>query len=480
MSNDSKYKTLAKDTGLFAISNFGSKILIFLLTPLYTALLTTTEYGIADIISTTISFIYPILTLAISDAALRFGMDKNCNKKSVFDISIVFIIFSSLILLLFQPLFGLIDNSLNKYWLIFVINYILFNIQDFFANFIKAIGKTKIFAIQGILHTCVVIVSNLILLLWLRQGIKGYLISTLIGYTIPIFYMFFFGKLYNYILPFEINTKVLKKMLIYSIPMIPTLLAWAINTNIDKYMIIAMYGMDSSGIYSVAHKIPTIITTVIAVFTQAWQLSVISNYGSDDQDKFFSKVYQGLDYISIIICLGIIIVNKWVSSFLFAKDYFVAWTYVPMLLISSLFSCHSGFLAAAFRAAKKTKTLFVSVLLGSIFNIILNYLLLKTIGVVGAAIATAISFFIVWLVRMILIRSIVKIQINILRVFISYLLLVISSVLVMSDMIAGYYLAVISIVVITIINKDMLSTVIKIVKSSIENRFNKTKTSFNK
>lgn len=40
-----KYKYLFKNVGLLTISNFGSKILSFLLVPLYTSLLTTGEYG---------------------------------------------------------------------------------------------------------------------------------------------------------------------------------------------------------------------------------------------------------------------------------------------------------------------------------------------------------------------------------------------------------------------------------------------------
>ena len=83
MNDNKKIKTLAKDTGLFAISNFGSKILVFLLTPLYTSILTTEEYGIADLITTTIGFIYPILTLAIADATIRYALDKETDKKKV-------------------------------------------------------------------------------------------------------------------------------------------------------------------------------------------------------------------------------------------------------------------------------------------------------------------------------------------------------------------------------------------------------------
>ena len=104
MSNGfGKIKTLVKDTGLFAISTFGSQILVFLLTPLYTSILATEEYGIADLIFSTVVFVYPILTLAISEATLRFAIEKDENKNKVFTNSIWFVIMSTLLLLILTP-----------------------------------------------------------------------------------------------------------------------------------------------------------------------------------------------------------------------------------------------------------------------------------------------------------------------------------------------------------------------------------------
>lgn len=83
-----KNKSLIKNIGLFTIGSFGSKILSFLLVPLYTAVLTTTEYGSVDLITSTASLLTPILLLSIFDATLRFGMDSNYKKEDVLSTSI--------------------------------------------------------------------------------------------------------------------------------------------------------------------------------------------------------------------------------------------------------------------------------------------------------------------------------------------------------------------------------------------------------
>lgn len=467
-SATSKYKRLAKDTGLFTISNFGSKILIFLLTPLYTNILATEEYGIADLFMTTIYFIYPILTIAIAEATLRYALDKEVDKKKVFIISNTIVLLSVLILFICKPVICAIDDSFEKYWIVFVVNFLLFNTQNNLANFVKGIQKTSLFAIQGLIHTLTIIICNILFLVVLRMGLEGYLLSIIIGYIIPIILMFFGGKLYQYVCPVSIDRTLLMDMIKYSVPMIPSLLAWTINTSINKYMIIWFYGLSVSGIYSVAYKIPTIITTILSIFTQAWQISVISNHGSTDESHFYTVVYNGLDTVSIFGCFILILICKPLAHLLYAKEFFEAWKYVPLLIISAMFSSHSGFLAAAFRAAKKTKSIFVSVMVGAIINIILNYILLRTIGVTGAALATAVSFMSIWLVRVILIQRIVKVDINLANALVSYGLLFLSAILMTLDLQYSEIVLVVSFTIVCILKRATIYSMYKLAKKIIK------------
>lgn len=464
MSNSNtikRTKSLAKDTVLFAISSFGSRILTFLLTPLYTSILLTSEYGIADLINTTIYMIYPIMTLAISDATLRFVMDKNASKRSVFVLSNSIVIFSTILLCFLKPLMAVVNVELSKYWVYFVATYFLFNLQECFTNFVKGIGKTGLFAIQGIIHTVAIIVCNILFLVVFKMGLNGYLITIIIGNAVSIIIMFFGARLYEYILPIDIDTQLLKDMLLYSIPMIPTMLAWTVNTSIDKYMIVYLYGLEESGIYSVAHKIPTIITTIINVFLQAWLLSAISSHGDEDESDYYSKVFASLNVICLVGSMFTFYMSKTVAGALFAKDYYIAWMYVPMLVVAAFLSCQCGFFASAFRAAKKTKGLFVSVVAGASVNIILNSILLKTLGTIGAAYATAISFFVVWIIRYAMVQKIVPIRINIWKYWSSFILFITAALWVtLSWKYEHIGVAALTIVVV-FINRDTILSMIK-------------------
>ena len=96
-----KYKSLAKNSVIFAVANFGSKILKFLIVPLYTYSLTTSQYGSVDILTTTISLLSPVLLLGMNEAALRFSMKEECNPQSVFTNCSVVLIHTSILSLLF-------------------------------------------------------------------------------------------------------------------------------------------------------------------------------------------------------------------------------------------------------------------------------------------------------------------------------------------------------------------------------------------
>ena len=92
-----KYRYLAKNTALFALGSFGSKFLSFLFVSLYTAVLTTEEYGVIDLLTTTSSLLLFFVTLNISDAVIRFGLEKKGEQVGIFSYGLHIILKGQLI-----------------------------------------------------------------------------------------------------------------------------------------------------------------------------------------------------------------------------------------------------------------------------------------------------------------------------------------------------------------------------------------------
>lgn len=489
MSKVSKTKQLAVDTILFGISTFGSKILVFLLTPLYTAVLLTEEYGVADLINTTVNLIYPVLTLAITDATLRYALDKDCEKSAVFGNSVAITALSVLLLMACYPVMKTLNSEIaaqiSNYWGYFLATYAMYNLHVCFSNLVKGMGKTKLYAIQGIIQTVTVILCNIYFLLLAKIGLQGYLLSVILGLIVPTVLMFFAGGLYKFIFPFRLDKALLQEMLKYSIPMIPTLLAWSINMYINKYMLIGLLpqgeGLSASGIFSVANKIPSILTSVLSIFTHAWQLSAISNVNDPDESNYYTRMYRGLHIVSLVGCLLIIPLSKIASEILFDPNYYSAWQHIPFLTMSAFFSCLCGFLASAFRAYKKTGQLFVSVAIGAVVNIILNFVLIKNIGVVGASIATAASFVVTWAVRMRTIQKLVKVKIQLPQTIVTYILVITGCLLISFDVPYAYAVYMVSCVAAIALNykdvKDVFVSSISVVTNIMSRRKTKTEES---
>lgn len=468
-----RYKKLFTDTGLFAISNFSSKVLTFLLVPLYTSILTTEEYGSVDIISNTIHLLYPILTLSIYEATLRFALDKKYDCRAVFSASVLLTITASLCLVAISPFFVGSRNFLGKNWWCFVGAFITTTSHLCVANYIKGRNQTKIFAIQGIINTIVFLCCNIFLLAVMRIGVPGYFLSMIIGHLISTAYMLIASKCYLDLCPPVIRRSVVKEMLVYSIPLIPTTIAWWINASADKYMILGLIGVGANGLYAVAHKIPSIFSTFALLFSQAWRISAISSFEDEDRQMYYTKVQRIHMLVCLYCCATLVFSSQLIAKILFKAEYFQAWVLVPPLIIAALFDAYSGFLASIYAAAKKTKFLSVSEGVGTIVNICLNYTLIRCLGIIGAPIATMISFAVVWLLRLKVMQSFMPIKVNMVRTILSLCILVAGSFYYVLQMPYKYIVGILMFAVIVVINYRDTKNLAIMIKGALKSTFQK-------
>ena len=232
-----KSKSLLKNIGLFTIGSFGSKILSFLLVPLYTAVLSTEEYGSVDLLVSTSSLLMPILLLSIFDATLRFGMDPDYNQEDVISTSINIAIKGYIILIvgiIFVKLTNIISVS-NEYLIFLAIYFILDAISQIFNIYLRAKNQAAVIAVSGILCTLIMCLSNIVLLLVFKWGIIGYMVSNTLGIFAQNIYQFIGGKIYKDI--HLVNYKNLSKpMLKYSSPLIANKISWWVN-NASEYIL---------------------------------------------------------------------------------------------------------------------------------------------------------------------------------------------------------------------------------------------------
>lgn len=406
-----KYSKLANNTIIFAISTFSSKLMVFLLMPMYTRLLSTADYGVMDIIVNTCNLLIPLVYVSIHEAVIRFAIDKSVRKKDVFTVGINtcfkgFLIFLPAVFLLKM------NTMLSDYaWLIYL--YIVSAcLRSVCCQFTRGIGLVKLYATDGIVATFSVLAFNLIFMLKMHMGVRGYVLSVILSNFLSVILLFLFGHLGKYLIIGSESKKLKNQMIRYSVPLIPTTIFWWIMNVSDRYIVKYYQGADVTGIYSASYKIPTIITLLSSIFAQAWQLSAISEYEDKEKDDFYSNVFSYLQAATFMAASGIIMLVKPFTMILVEKSYYSAYNYTPILVFAVIFSCFSTFFSSFYMASKKNNMSLVTTFVGAALNIILNFMFIPKIGAKGAAVATLLSYFVVFVFRIIDTRRFVKLKIN--------------------------------------------------------------------
>lgn len=429
-----KYRYLLKNVGLLTISNLGSKVLSFVLIPLYTSVLTTGDYGTYDLYSTTVSLLAPILTLTVANGVMRFCLDDKYEKEEVFTIGIAqelkaIIIFTILVIL--NHTFQLIP-IFDEYPIHLILLFFGSRFYNFFSLFSRGIGKIFDLSIAGALNSISVLSFNLFFLLYLKLGLEGYFIANILAYMIPGFYLFIRTGARNYFVS-KTKLSVKKEILTYSKPMIFSNIGWWINNVSDRYIVTWICGIAANGVYSVAYKLPSILNIFQNIFNQAWALSAVRE-ANDEGGKFYSEVYSIYNCGMVILCSLMILFNQIIAKLLFSKDFYIAWKYAPYLMISSVFGALIGLLEGVFIANKRTKIIARTTCVGAVVNLILNFALVSLMGPLGAAISTMFSYIVVWLYRLIKAKELIHLKIKLMRDIVSYILLIIQGLFQLLDL----------------------------------------------
>ncbi len=422
---NSKYKYLIKNVGLLTVSNFGTKILSFILIPIYTSILSTADYGTYDVYSTTISLLIPVLAINIVEAVMRFTLDKTYNKSTVFSVGLKLSLIACAVLC---ALVGInsafkIIPIFSEYPVFLILLFLGSIFYELLSQFARGIERIYDLAIAGAINAVVMLVMNILFLVVFKFGLKGYFLANCFSYFIPIIYYVFRLKIWKYI-SFKSDKKVETEMKRYSRPMIVNTISWWINNVSDRYIVTWICGVAANGIYSVAYKIPSILNVFQSIFSKAWTLSAVKEF-DESSGEFYTNIYKTYCVGMTIVCSTLILMDKFIAKLLFAKDFYIAWQYAPFLMMSVVFGALSGMLGGIFIAAKDSKKLAQTTFMGAIINTILNLILVRFMGPVGAAIATLVSYVVVWAFRIRSAMKIIDIRFNFVKEILAYVLLLV-------------------------------------------------------
>lgn len=394
------YKSLLKNSFLFAVGTLGSRTIMFLMLPVFTRYMTVGEYGQIDLLQTTISFLMPLVSLQIVEAVLRYAVEMRGKKEAsaVLNNGLLFCFFGIVITLFFHPLITRFE-PFSTYYMYFYISLLFTMLQSIIKQFVRGMEKIKTYVASDLSFTISFVIFNFIFLVYLRLGMKGYLLSLIYAYVVSLIVLVVFGEVLRHIRHVFFDKELLKDMVIYSLPLIPNALMWWVMNVSDRYILIYFLGFEATGLYSVSYKFPSLIILMNSIFFMAWQLSAIQEYGKEGYGDFYRNTFGALSTLLIILTSVILLILKPLVGVFVAKAFFESWKYVPLLLVGAIFQSFSSFFGTNYTASKKTRGAFTTSVVGAVINLILNIIFVPLWGIQAASFATMSAYMAMWLMR---------------------------------------------------------------------------------
>lgn len=426
----SKYKTLVKDTFIFALGSIGSKAIVFLLVPLYTNVLTKAEYGTADLVFTFSQLMMPIISLAIYNAITRFGLQNKDHPENVLLCGMIVWIVGCVVSIMLAPVLELYKPIAEWKW--FLILHVIASIAlTIVQDYLKVKNYNLKYSFISIIQTALLACLNILLLVVFKMGVKGYLLSNAMASLISAVIAIIVGDVLRDIRHSKFDKNLLSNMIKYSAPLILNNIAWWFIQSSDKVMIEMFAGAAALGLYTVATRIPSFVNVIVTIFQQAWGISSIVEMDSTNDNRFYSEVFNV--YVVIIFAVSIFI-NAIIKPFMriyVGAGFYEAWKLAPLLVVSAAaFSAVSAFYGSMYGALKKSLNNMFTTLLAASVNIITNYILIQTFDAFGAVLGTLISYYVLALIRIIDVNRYVKISINYCVYGINCLIIIVQAILV--------------------------------------------------
>lgn len=400
-------RRLTKHSAIYGAGHILSRGIGFLLLPLYTNLLSTAEYGIVALVFTFIAFVNIFFLYGLDSAFLRFYAleEDSAGKKGVLSTAVFMTAASSVtfFLLLFfssEPLSHLILGQPETSVLLKMAGGILFfdTLSTFPYLLMRLEERSGSFIAYRFSNVLLTLGLNIFFVAYLKKGVAGVFLSNLIasGFTLAILLPVIWPRIASAISP-----GLVKELLKFGLPFIPSGLASMTMELIDRYMLRGMKGLEVVGIYNAGYKLGLFMLLVVMAFKFAWQPFFL-NLGREESraKKNFAAI---LTYFLLVTSFLLLVVSFFVDDLvrmdlfgvtIFGPEFWSGTQVVPVVLLAYIMMGLYLIFLPGIYLKKKTKFVPLFTGAGAASNILGNLLLIPRWGMMGAAWATFLGYFV--------------------------------------------------------------------------------------
>lgn len=395
-----KAKRFLNTTLVYFVGTVLSKLVSFILLPIYTDRIPPNEFGSYDLVLTILNFLTPIAFFQIWDGMFRrsFDFEKEEHKYDVITNAHVVSFFGCIIYLM---VFGAINSYFKFDYFIWAAIYgFSLSLQYLYSYVARVFLYNKLNVTTGVINTTITALLNIVLITVFDLGVASLYIAPAVGSFVQVIILEYNLKTFRHIRKKAIDSNEIVSMLRFSIPLCITSLSYWLLNGYSKIIIATMLGTYENGLYAVANKFGTIITLIVSIVQSAWNEMAYLMAGENDKNENY-RICMDIMIKSVIIGTAIlVIIIKWSYSFIIDSQYEEGFQIVPATVLGVMFNSVASFMSTLFMAEKNTKTIMKSTLLAASVNVVLCLALTHVFGLHGATISLAMSFLLLMMIRM--------------------------------------------------------------------------------
>ena len=244
------------------------------------------------------------------------------------------------------------------------------------------------FGILQIGNSVLGIAFSLGLILHFGMGLFGLFFGQLMAATLVLTLSIHWTRQY---FQRQISQPEIEECLKYSLPLVPAIfLSWA-NSQVDRLILLSLFGFGVLGVYAAAAKTAMIMTVFLEVFRLAWLPIALTHINQSSRNAYFRNKLA--EYLAVTTCIGLVLVaySKELLTVLTTDEYASGYVVIPWLVGAHIFSGSAVITNVGMLISKKTFGNSIAALLGAIVNVALCLILVSAFGITGAAIGSFIA-----------------------------------------------------------------------------------------
>lgn len=388
-----KTEELAKNTVIITIGKICTQFLNFFLLPVFTALLTTQEYGTADLYLTYVSLLVPVLTLQLDMGIFRFLIDVRkdpIRQKELITSAFLFLVGQAVFCAtLFSVVFFFLKDANLLYLLL---NIIIASVVAMLQQTARGLGDNANYAVSGVLAAILQIGINIILICFMGWRTEALYIAFFFGHLVCAAYLVIKLRIFQYIRLAGFQARTLKNLLSYSLPLVPNSVSWWAIGAADRTVVAAALGASANGILAISHKFANMYSMGINIFVFPWTESAVLYFHEPDRDAFFQSVINKMIRFFLSACIGIIAIIPFIFSMVVDTQFAEAYNQIPFFMISAFFNTVVGLYSVVFPAIKKTKYIAITSILAAGISVAVDVILVDRLGLYAPAVASVVAY----------------------------------------------------------------------------------------